>query len=189
MLRQLRSLAALAIVGGLVLGVAGTAAADPKVPDGCTFAKGVLSCVTTSSSSKTLGPISTTDYVTPSTTFGGVTAQQICDFQFPPPGQRTGVKFTDLTLDVIVTTTTTSERHGLNGKVFNSSSVDSARITRAIMLSPAVAAEPTCRRARSPGAAAESARSTSGSARRRASLITELAWSTTHTTRGHEHGD
>jgi hypothetical protein len=118
-------LAALVVAGGAVLGVGVGAtpafAAGPPVPAGCTFDGGVLTCVTSAAAQTHLGPF---DPVAPVTTVGGFTAAQICDLLNAPFSADTihVVTGPGFLLTESVTTTTTTMRHGLHGKVFSTSS-------------------------------------------------------------------
>jgi hypothetical protein len=109
--------AALAVAGAAIITSAAPAlASGPPVPPGCSFDKGVLTCVTTTTTTTTAGPFSTNGEVPITTTFGEVvTGTQLC------PSGADGVQLNDVYFNETVTTTTTTERHGLNGKVFNTS--------------------------------------------------------------------
>ena len=93
-------------------------AAGPPVPAGCAFdqATGVLTCITTTTSATTAGPF--TGGVIGNFTVGGFTAAQICAAAGMPDDEAS---YIDLTLTETVATTTTTERHGLHGKVFHTS--------------------------------------------------------------------
>jgi hypothetical protein len=107
----------------LVIGATPALASGPKVPPGCSFdqATGVLTCATTTTTTSTAGPFSTNGPVPASTTFGGFTGTQICDFVFGGGNPGT-VVLTGVTLSESITATTTTEQHGLRGKVFDTSS-------------------------------------------------------------------
>jgi hypothetical protein len=78
----------------------------------------VLTCITTTTTTTTAGPFSTNGEVPITTTFGGVvTGTQLCG----GGPDLDGVQLNDVYFNETVTTTTTTERHGLNGKVFNTS--------------------------------------------------------------------
>jgi hypothetical protein len=118
-----RILAALAVAGALlVAGAAPAFAAGPPVPAGCSFdqATGVLTCVTTTTTTSAIGPFSTIGAVPVSTTFDGVTGQQIVNTVFPGFG-CIEVALQNATFSATFMTTTTTERHGLHGKVFDTS--------------------------------------------------------------------
>lgn len=125
---------ALGIVGGFVLGVGAVPAfADgPPVPAGCTFnqATGVLSCVTSSSTTTTVGPFTTNGFVAASTTFGRFTGAQICTAELG--GSYAKILLTGALLTETVTTTTTTLQHGLHGKVFDTSTSTSTSLTNVI---------------------------------------------------------
>jgi hypothetical protein len=117
---------ALAATGvSLVLNVV-PAYANPSVPSGCQFDQGagVQTCTTTTITSSTVGPYITNGYVPASTTFGGVTGEEICAV-LDPGVYYTEVELHNVSLDVTITTTTTTQRHGLNGKVFQTSTAAS----------------------------------------------------------------
>jgi hypothetical protein len=117
-----RVLVALAVAGGLlVAGAAPALAAGPPVPAGCTFdqSDGVLTCVTTTTGSGVIGPFNTNGQVPDYITFDGFTGAQICGAIGVNGAAQDN--FTNLTVEAIVTTTTTTERHGLNGRVFYTS--------------------------------------------------------------------
>ena len=121
-------LAALAIAGGALAASAAPAlAAGPPVPPGCSFdqATGVETCVTTTTTTTTYGPVSTSGSA--STTVGGVTGQQICTVA-AGPGNYTSFNLSNIVLNETVTTTTTTQRHGLNGKVFSTSTATSTTL-------------------------------------------------------------
>jgi hypothetical protein len=120
------AVAAAAAGVSLVAGAAPAFASGPPVPAGCTFdqAIGVETCVTaTTGTTSTVGPFTTND-VPVSTTFAGVTGAQLCDL-IVPGLSLTGIRLAGLTFDETTTTTTTIERHGLNGKVFDTSTTTS----------------------------------------------------------------
>jgi hypothetical protein len=117
-------LVAMTVAGALLVAGAAPALAwgGPPVPPGCTFdqATGVLTCTTTTTSTITAGPFNcTVATCEPPATFGGFTTDQICQFNGTPASAAT--VFIDVTLIETVTTTTTTEQHGLNGKIFNTS--------------------------------------------------------------------
>jgi hypothetical protein len=122
-MRVVPGLAALAVAVGVVLGVGVTpAVADPKVPAGCTFDGGVLTCVTTAVTQTTDGPFTAP---TPVATLGGFTASQVCSTAVGRQSDYDTVQIVGpgLFLTVSVTTTTTTMQHGLHGKLFRTSSV------------------------------------------------------------------
>lgn len=115
-------LVALATAGAsLVIGAAPAFASGPPVPPGCSFDQGVLTCATTTTTTNTIGPFSTdgVSYLA-SDTFGGFTGEQICEVN-TGIGGAISINMSGVTLAETVTTTTTTERHGLNGNVFNTS--------------------------------------------------------------------
>jgi hypothetical protein len=125
-----RVLVPLVVAGAsLVIGTTPAFAAGPPVPAGCTFdqAIGVLTCVATTTSNTTV-PVNA-GFVYPPATVDGFTVQQVCDAIFGPTGTATGLDFVNVTLDVSVATTTTTERHGLAGKLFDTSTATSSVIT------------------------------------------------------------
>lgn len=125
-------LAAFAVAGAfLAAGAVPAFAAGPPVPAGCTFdqSDGVLTCVTaTSTTNVTVGPVESASIMSP-TTVGPFTITQLCDFHFMTSQIYTSAEFFDLTVTGTVTTTTTTERHGLAGKVFNTSTSTSSVVT------------------------------------------------------------
>jgi hypothetical protein len=142
---NVRSVAvALAAAGALLAGGAAPAfASGPPVPAGCNFdqATSVLTCTTTTTTQ--VGPITTTDQglgtglagSTPvywnsvSTTFDGFTGQQLCNLFVGSGSNPTVIMM--LNVDLAVTTTTTTEGHGLNGKVFATSATTSLKVSSA----------------------------------------------------------
>ena len=115
-----------AVAASSVLGVAPAFAAGPPVPSGCSFNHGVLSCTTTTTSTGTEGPFNTQGaFVPASTVFGDYTGSQICIATYG--AEPFGGYYIKLLLDNTyvagtVTTTTTSQNHGLHGTVFATSS-------------------------------------------------------------------
>jgi hypothetical protein len=123
-------LAALATAGALLAaGAVPAFAAGPPVPNGCTFdqSDGVLTCVTATSTTPVTFSDSSDAIIAPATV-GPFTVEQFCDF-VRGPGTYTETEFFDLTVNGTVTTTTATERHGLNGAVFNTSTSTSSVIT------------------------------------------------------------
>jgi hypothetical protein len=116
-------LAALAVAGALVTASASPALAQgPRVRSGCSFSRGVLTCVTESTFKEVIGPFTTNGFVPASTTFDGITGAQICaNFEGNAlPFEQ--VNFDALVLDATFLRMTTTESHGLgNGKVFATS--------------------------------------------------------------------
>jgi hypothetical protein len=100
-------------------GAAPAFAAGPRVPAGCSFdqATGVLTCVSTTTSDSTLGPFTSGGWVPAAETYGGFSGTQVCGGL----GIRNTVQWglDNLVFRVAVKTTTTTERHGLNGEVFS----------------------------------------------------------------------
>jgi hypothetical protein len=130
-------LAASAVAGGLLVAGAAPAfaASGPSLPAGCTFdqATGVETCVTSTSVTGTFGPFTTPGahsggVVPGSDTFDGATGTQICDVYFGDSYTWSVVQFIAVSWVGTVTTTTTTERHGLNGKVFDTSTSQSASV-------------------------------------------------------------
>jgi hypothetical protein len=121
------------VAASWVLGTAPAVAAGPPVPTGCSFdqANGVLTCTTTTTTTVTEGPF-TTNAVPLSTVFGDFTGLEICLAAFGPPPYPPPVtwEFVGFMFDVFVTgtvtTATTTQTHGLQGKVFASSSTSSS---------------------------------------------------------------
>ena len=117
---------ALLATGAICLSqVAGSSASGndrPPLPAGCSFnqATGVLTCVSTTTSTSRIGPFTTNGFVAGSTTFGGFSGAQVCTaigFRF----EATLVHPVNVFLDVTTATTTTTKRHGLRGSVFHTS--------------------------------------------------------------------
>jgi hypothetical protein len=134
-------LAASAVAGGLLVAGAAPAfaASGPSLPAGCTFdqATGVETCVTTAAVTGTFGPFATPGAdangssgapVPGSDTFGGATGTQICDTYDNSSYPWGGVYMFGVSFTGTVTTTTTTVRHGLNGKVFDTSTSQSASL-------------------------------------------------------------
>ena len=117
-------LATLAMTGALLAaGAVPAFAGGPPVPPGCSFdqATGVLTCVTATTTASTIGPITTNGMVPADSTFDGFTGVQICIDGLGVPAGPSFVQFSDLVLGVTIATTTTTEQHGLHGKVFDTS--------------------------------------------------------------------
>ncbi len=112
-------------------------ASGPPAPPGCTFDQttGVLTCRTTTTTTSTIGPFSTNDFVPLNTTFDGVTGQQMIQATFDDT-PCIAIFLNDATFDATFTTTTTTERHGLEGHVFDTST--STSLTSLIDDSPGV---------------------------------------------------
>lgn len=125
-------LAAFAAAGALLAaGAVPAFAAGPPVPAGCTFdqSDGVLTCVTaTSTTDVTVGPVESASITSP-TTVGPFTITQFCDFADQTSQIYTHAQFFELTVTGTVTTTTSTERHGLAGEVFNTSTSTSSVVT------------------------------------------------------------
>lgn len=123
-----------AVTASAVLTAAPAFAGGPPVPAGCTFDQtdGVLSCITGSSTTTTTeGPFTTDGGVPVSTTFAGVTGLQLCDVSGTE--NWTGIGLDDVSFTETVTTTTTTQRHGLHGKLFSTSTTTSAPILDAVL--------------------------------------------------------
>jgi hypothetical protein len=122
----------------LVISAAPAFAAGPPVPAGCSFdqATGVLTCVTTTASTSIIGPFTTNGYVVARTTFGGVTGTQICQNVYGHAERF--INLADVSLDITVTTTRTTEEHGLNGKVFDTSTSALTRLDSVVRTAGAV---------------------------------------------------
>jgi hypothetical protein len=125
-----KGLVALGVVAASwVVGAAPAFAEGPPVPAGCSFdqANGVLYCTTTTTRTVTEGPFTTT-FVPVSTVFGDFTGLEICEAAFGPPPYPPPVtwEFIGFMFNVFVTgtvsTATTTQTHGLHGKVFATSS-------------------------------------------------------------------
>lgn len=133
-MRVLRTgLVALGVVtASWVLGAAPAFASGPPVPAGCSFGQppGVLSCSVSTNQTLTGGPF-TTDEVSASTVFGDFTGTQICTEVdgLPSQGVYTFIVMNNVTVTGVVTTTTTTQSHGLHGKVFGTSSSTSSSVT------------------------------------------------------------
>lgn len=114
----------------LVMGAAPAFADGRPVPSGCSFdrAIGVLTCVTTTTATSTVGPITTNGWVDASTTFGGFTGVEICDVGAFRESWKL-IAMRGISLVETVSTTTTIERHGLHGKVFDTSTSTSTTLT------------------------------------------------------------
>jgi hypothetical protein len=123
-----RCLAALFLAGAILLGVGtGPAFAEgPKVPSGCSFDRGVLTCVTATTTPLSVGPVYAGNLPV-STDFEGFTGAQICEFLGVP--DAIVLDSNGVVLHGTVTTTTTTERHGLHGRVFDTSVATSTTLT------------------------------------------------------------
>jgi len=126
-------LAAVAAAAGaaLVMGAAPAFASGPPVPAGCTFdqATGVETCVTTTSTSTNIWINTDGDLIPASTrVYDGITGAQICT-ELGYGSGASEVGFYNAVFVDTTTTTTTSERHGLNGRVFNTSTSASQSFT------------------------------------------------------------
>jgi hypothetical protein len=115
------SLAGALLVGGAAPAVAG----GPRVSTGCSFGHGVLTCVTTSTTTATVGPFTTDGQIGASETFGGLTGEQICEGFFHIP-DAVAIDMDAYSFKKNVVTTTTTKRHGLNGKVFSTRTTSTA---------------------------------------------------------------
>jgi hypothetical protein len=123
------------------------AAKGPQVPAGCSLNKttGVLTCSTTTTTKVSEGPFNTLGasigtsgivegtVVSTSTAFGDFTGTQICMFENTATQVTTRVwtevALTNVVVNGVITTTGTTQRHGLNGKVFATSTSTSLAIT------------------------------------------------------------
>ena len=99
--------------------------AGPRVPPGCSFGHGVLTCVTTTTRTVNVGPFTTDGQIGASETFGGLTGEQICEGFFHIP-DAVAVEFTELSFTKNVVRTTTTKRHGLHGRVFSTRTTSTA---------------------------------------------------------------
>jgi hypothetical protein len=107
------------VAGALLIGGAAPALAEgPRVPPGCSFGHGVLTCVTTRTTTTTVGPFETDGQFPASTTFAGLTGTQICDGFFHVPNAVL-IDMDAYSFRKTVVTTTTTMRHGLSGRVFS----------------------------------------------------------------------
>jgi hypothetical protein len=126
---------------------ASPALAAPKGPPaGCSLNKttGVLTCTTTTTKTVSEGPFNTPGasistgvivagtLVPGSTVFGDFTGTQICTFAHPGTQVATPAwtALTNVEVNGVITTTTTTQRHGLHGKVFATSTSTSSSVTR-----------------------------------------------------------
>jgi hypothetical protein len=111
-------LAVLALAGSLLIaGAAPALAGGPPVPAGCSFGHGVLTCVTSTTTTSTVGPFTTDGQIGATEMFGSLTGEEICEGFFGLP-DAVAVEFTELSFTESVATTTTTRRHGLGGPVF-----------------------------------------------------------------------
>jgi len=128
-------LVGLVAVGALsVVGVVPALAGGPKVPTGCSFNQGVLTCVSSTSTQNTIGPLSTKQ-VPMSTTFDGFTGVQICDTAFGA-APYDFIAMLNVSLVEAVMTTTTTEAHGLHGSVFDTSTSTSTSLVSVSAIYP-----------------------------------------------------
>jgi len=118
------AVAALAMAAASLVVGAGAASADPPVPAGCSFDQGVLTCSTSTTVTETYGPFTTpgNGFVPVSTMFGPVSGLTVCQYL---GSNGPWIIVRNLTYSVDVTTTTTTQRHGLRGKIFESSPSES----------------------------------------------------------------
>ena len=127
------SVAALVAAGACSfgIGVSPAFAAGQPVPPGCSFdqATGVLTCVTTTTSTAVTGPWGTNALLPASTVIGGFTGTEICDVGLGLSLNWTTIQLFNYSFDVTTTTTTTTERHGRHGKVFSTSTSSSTTLT------------------------------------------------------------
>ena len=140
------------IAASCVVGASPALAAPKGLPAGCSLNKttGVLTCSTTTTTKVSEGPfntpgafISTSEIVEGtlvpgSTVFGDFTGTQICMFENTGTQVTTGVwtALTNVVVNGVITTTTTTQRHGLNGKIFATSTSTSSSITNLTAGSP-----------------------------------------------------
>jgi hypothetical protein len=123
-------LAVLGIAGSLLIsGAAPAMAGGPRVPPGCSFGHGVLTCVTTRTTTTTVGPFTTDGQIGATETFGGLTGEEICEGFFHIP-DAVAVEFTELSFTKNVVTATTTRRHGLSGRVFSTVTTTQATFGR-----------------------------------------------------------
>jgi hypothetical protein len=96
---------------------AAPALAAPPTPTGCSFDRGTLTCVTTTSSpTVTEGPFSTDGFVLAATLTDGFTGRQICDFHFGHPHPALGTyEVQQGVFQVRTDTTTTTTQRGVSG--------------------------------------------------------------------------
>ena len=112
-------LAVLGVAGAVLIGGAAPAlAGGPRVPQGCSFGHGVLTCVATTTRTTTVGPFTTDGQIGASETFGGLTGTQICEGFFHIP-DAVVIDMDAYSFKKNVVTTTTTKRHGLHGRVFS----------------------------------------------------------------------
>lgn len=112
-------------LGVLTLGAGPASASGPPVPLNCTFDRGIETCVTSMNSTRIWGPYSTG--TTPATTiFGDLTGVQICEDVNPFTSQLpVNLSFEQLTWQDVTTTTTTTLRQGLGGRLLDTSTLSS----------------------------------------------------------------
>ena len=141
-------LVALGVMAASCVVAAAPVLAAPKgLPAGCSLNKttGVLTCSTTTKTKVSEGPFNTPGasvstsglvegtLVPVSTAFGDFTGNQICMFENTATQVTTRVwtevALTNVVVNAVITTTSTTQRHGLNGKVFATSTSTSLSIT------------------------------------------------------------
>jgi hypothetical protein len=128
-MKMRHGLAVSSLAGSLLIMGGAPASAAPPLPPGCTFDAGVQTCsVATTSAPTTVGPITSAGEVPASTTFAGFTGVQICEGVTGIPQDAVRVQFDDLFFTESVVTTTTTKRHGLNGKVFSTVTTSKAMV-------------------------------------------------------------
>ena len=132
-----RFLFALTVVGGSLVFGSAAAMAAPKVPSGCTFDQGVQTCIASTTTVAQVGPETTNaQFVPASTMFDGVAGTQICGAVFVgaaggSPASRIEMSG-DTYLNVSITVTTSTQRHGMNGPVFATSTTTTSTLSQVV---------------------------------------------------------
>jgi hypothetical protein len=120
------------VAASWVVGAAPAFATGPPVPAGCSFNQttGVLTCTTTRTTSVTEGPFNT-QFAVVDDVFGDYTGMQICIAALGnPPSPPWNILILDnVFVTDTLTTTTTTQNHGLHGKVFATSSTSSSALS------------------------------------------------------------
>jgi hypothetical protein len=131
-----RFLFALTVVGGSLVFGSATALAAPKVPSGCTFDQGVQTCISSTTTVSQLPETTNSQFISASTMFDGISGSQICGAVFV--GAAGGAPATRIEmdgstfLDVSITVTTTTQRHGMNGPVFATSTSSTSSLSQVV---------------------------------------------------------
>lgn len=125
--------AAIVVLGSaavcMAASVTSAGASGLPTPAECSFHRGVETCTSTAEDTVIIGPFTTDGYVYTTTTFGGVTGEQIClSFYGEDTPFRNALLLSNALLTVETATTTTTRRHGVHGHVFSIATSTSTRV-------------------------------------------------------------